>query len=61
MGKGPLGTWVVHVWKWGRGTILAHRQRGRPPILEEITEAIGLKSCFGAFRHVRVPLSGESV
>jgi len=37
------------------------RQRGRPPILEEITEAIGLKSCFGAFRHVQVPLSGESV
>jgi len=37
------------------------RQRGMPPILDEIAEAIGVKSRFGAFRHVRVPLSGESV
>ncbi len=29
------------------------RQRGMPPILEEIAEAIGVKSRFGAFRHVR--------
>ena len=29
------------------------RQRGMPPILEEIAEAIGIKSRFGAFRHVR--------
>jgi SOS-response transcriptional repressor LexA len=27
------------------------RQRGMPPILEEIAEAIGVKSRFGAFRH----------
>ena len=37
------------------------RQRGMPPILDEIAEAIGVKSRFGAFRHLRVPLSGESV
>jgi SOS-response transcriptional repressor LexA len=29
------------------------RQRGMPPILEEIAEAIGVTSRFGAFRHVR--------
>ena len=29
------------------------RQRGMPPILDEIAEAIGVKSRFGAFRHVR--------
>jgi repressor LexA len=29
------------------------RQRGMPPILEELAEAIGVKSRFGAFRHVR--------
>ncbi len=29
------------------------RQRGMPPILEENAEAIGVKSLFGAFRHVR--------
>ena len=28
------------------------RQRGRPPILEEIAEAIGVKSRFGPFRGV---------
>ena len=27
------------------------RQRGMPPILDEIAEAIGVKSRFGAFRH----------
>ena len=37
------------------------RQRGMPPILDEITEAIGVRNRFGAFRHVRVPLSDESV
>ena len=37
------------------------RKRGMLPILEEIAEAIGVKSRFGAFRHLRVPLSGESV
>src|SRR3972149_5492878 len=31
------------------------RQRGMPPILDEIAEAIGVKSRFGAFRHVRAP------
>jgi len=29
------------------------RQQGMPPILEEIAEAIGVTSRFGAFRHVR--------
>ena len=29
------------------------RQRGMPPILDEISEAIGITSRFGAFRHVR--------
>ncbi len=29
------------------------RQRGMPPILEEIAEAIGVTSRFGTFRHVR--------
>ncbi|MFQ5846683.1 MAG: transcriptional repressor LexA [Candidatus Methylomirabilales bacterium] len=29
------------------------RQRGMPPILDEIAEAIGVTSRFGAFRHVR--------
>ncbi len=29
------------------------RERGIPPVLEEIAEAIGVRSRFGAFRHVR--------
>ena len=28
------------------------RQRGMPPILDEIAEAIGVKSRFGAFRQL---------
>lgn len=33
--------------------LMCLKQRGMPPILEEIAEAIGVKSRFGAFRHVR--------